>query len=89
MDKKVIAPIAHVASSYEVRSWLVDALTARHITRRQFTALAMLAERHVPCQVALLHRSPKSTVYLHINGELEYRVGPRSEMYGGQHRPIE
>ena len=88
MQKLPILPIAHVDSSAAVRSWAVDAITQKQITRRQFAAIAMLATRHLPCSVELLQRSPKSVLYLWIDGTLEYRIGQRAELFGGQPRSI-
>lgn len=87
-DKLPILPIAYVADETALRSWAVTAVEARHITRRQFTAVTMLAARHLPCQVELLQRSSKSVMYLHVAGALEYRIGQRAQVYGGIARKL-
>lgn len=69
------------------RSFLAQAVELRVITWRQFTALTLLAARHLPCELVLVQRTPKSTQYLTCitpQGDVEYRVGPRAEMYGAQ-----
>jgi len=88
MQKLPILPIAQVESSTAIRAWAVDAVTQKQITRRQFTAITLLAERHLPCSVELRQRSPKSVLYLWIDGTLEYRIGQRAELYGGHPRSI-
>lgn len=87
-NKLPILPITYAADSMALRSWAVAALEAHSITRRQFTAVTMLAARHLPCQVELLQRSIKSTLYLRVDGALEYRIGQRAEVYGGVARKI-
>ena len=88
MQKLPILPIVHVDSSTAIRAWAVDAVTQKNITRRQFTSITLLAERHLPCSVELRQRSPKSVLYLWIDGTLEYRIGQRAEMYGGRSQSI-
>ena len=87
-NKLPILPMTHVADEIALRSWAVAAIESRHITRRQFSAIALLAARHLPCQVELLQRSSKSVLYLHIDGALEYRIGQRSQVYGGIPRKL-
>ena len=87
-DKLPILPITFVKDETALRSWAVVGIETRHITRRQFSAITLLARRHLPCQVELLQRSAKSVLYLHIDGQLEYRIGQRSEVYGGQARKV-
>ena len=87
-NKLPILPMTHVADETALRSWAVTAVEARYITRRQFTAVTMLAARHLPCQVALLQRSSKSVLYLHVAGTLEYRIGQRAQVYGGIARKL-
>ena len=82
-NKLPILPMTFVQDETALRSWTVAAIESRHITRRQFSAIVMLASRHLPCQVELLQRSSKSVLYLHIDGALEYRIGQRSQVYGG------
>ena len=88
MQKLPILPIAHVANHDTIRAWAVDAMTQKQITRRQFSAITLLAGRHLPCSVELRQRSPKSVLYLWIDGTLEYRIGQRAELYGGHPRSI-
>ena len=87
-NKLPILPMTHVADETALRSWTVTAVEARHITRRQFTAVTMLAARHLPCHVELLQRSSKSVLYLRIDGALEYRIGQRAQVYGGIARKL-
>lgn len=87
-DRLPILPITHVDDIAVLRCWAVTALEERRITRRQFTAVTMLAARHLPCRVALLQRSSKSVLYLHIDGALEYRIGQRAQVYGGVARKL-
>ncbi len=88
MQKLPILPIAHVANPDAIRAWAVDAITQKKITRRQFSAVTLLAARHLPCSVELRQRSPKSVLYLWVDGTLEYRIGQRAEMYGGHPQSI-
>jgi hypothetical protein len=88
MQKLPILPIAHVVDQDAIRAWAVDAITQKQITRRQFSAVTLLAGRHVPCSVELRQRSPKSVLYLWIDGTLEYRIGQRAEVYGGHPQSI-
>jgi len=88
MQKLPILPIAHVTGQDAIRAWAVDAMTQKQITRRQFAAITLLAARHLPCSVELRQRSPKSVLYLWIDGTLEYRIGQRAELYGGHPRSI-
>jgi hypothetical protein len=88
MQKLPILPIAHVTDQAAIRSWAVDAITQKQITRRQFAAVTLLAGRHVPCSVELRQRSPKSVLYLWIDGTLEYRIGQRAELFGGYPQQI-
>jgi len=81
-------PIAHVVDQDAIRAWAVDAITQKQITRRQFSAVTLLAGRHIPCSVELRQRSPKSVLYLWIDGTLEYRIGQRAETYGGHPQSI-
>ena len=87
-DKLPILPITFVQNEAALRSWSVVGIEQRRITRRQFSAITLLARRHLPCQVELLQRSAKSVLYLHIDGQLEYRIGQRAEVYNGQARKV-
>ena len=89
MQKLPILPRTYVDSPTAIRAWAVDGISLKLITRRQFTGVTILAERHLPCEVELRQRSPKSVLYLWIDGKLEYRIGQRAELYGGYPRPIE
>ena len=87
-DKLPILPIASVSDVAALRSWAAAGLEARRITRRQFSAVELLARKHLPCQVELLQRSVGSVMYLHIDGTLEYRIGQRAQVYGGHPQKI-
>ena len=89
MQKLPILPRTHVDSSAALRAWAVEGISLKLITRRQFTGIVILAERHLPCDVELRQRSPKSVLYLWIDAKLEYRIGQRAELYHGRARPIE
>ena len=65
-DKLPILPITFVQDEAALRAWSVVGIEQRRITRRQFSAITLLARRHLPCQVELLQRSAKSVLYLHI-----------------------
>ncbi len=67
------------------RAFFTLAVELRLITWRQFTALTLLASRHLPCELVLAQRMPKNTQYLMCitpQGDIEYRVGPRAQLYG-------
>lgn len=85
-DKIPILPITFVENATALRSWAATGLEDRRITRRQFSAIELLARPHLPCQVELLQRSAKSVLYLHVDRQLEYRIGQRAQVYGGQAR---
>lgn len=88
-NKQTILHRKRVANTDDARAFLAPAVEMRLITWRQFTALTLLAARHLPCELVLVQRTPKSTQYLTCitpQGDIEYRVGPRAEMYGA--RPI-
>ena len=87
-DKLPILPITFVQDEAAARSWAVIGIEKRYITRRQFAAILLLIRRHMPCQVELLQRSAKSVLYLHVDGQLEYRLGQRAELYGGHARKV-
>ena len=87
-DKLPILPITHISDETALRSWATIGLEDRRITRRQFSAVVLLARRHLPCQVELLQRSAKSVLYLHVDRQLEYRIGQRAQVYGGQARKV-
>ena len=87
-DKLPILPIASVSGVAALRSWAAAGLEARRLTRRQFSAVELLARKHLPCQVELLQRSVGSVMYLHIDGALEYRIGQRAQVYGGHPQKI-
>ena len=87
-NKLPLLPLTLVQDETALRSWTVAAIESRHITRRQFSAVVMLASRHLPCQVELLQRSSKSVLYLRIDGALEYRIGQRAQVYGGIARKL-
>lgn len=87
-ERLPILPITQVTDDSSLRFWAVAALEAGSITRRQFTAIAMLAARHLPCQLALFQRSRKSVLYLQVDSALEYRIGQRAQMYGGIPRKL-
>lgn len=89
-DKQTVLHRKHAANTDAARSFLMQALELRAITWRQLTALTLLATRHLPCELVLVQRTPKSTQYLTCitpQGDIEYRVGPRAEVYGA--RPID
>lgn len=88
MQKLPILPMAHVDDPAAIRAWAVDAITQKQITRRQFSGIVLLASRHVPCSVELRQRSPKSVLYLWIDGQIEYRIGQRAELFGGYPQQI-
>ena len=87
-DKLPILPIETVSDVTALRSWAATGLEARRLTRRQFSAVELLARKHLPCQVELLQRSVNSVIYLHIDGTLEYRIGQRAQVYGGHPQKI-
>ena len=88
MQKLPILPMAYVDDPTAIRSWAVEGISLKLITRRQFSGVVLLASRHVPCSVELRQRSPKSVLYLWINGQLEYRIGQRAELFGGHPQQI-
>ena len=87
-DKTPILPVTFVENATALRSWAATGLEDRRITRRQFSAIELLARPHLPCQVELLQRSAKSVLYLHVDRQLEYRIGQRAQVYGGQARKV-
>jgi hypothetical protein len=88
MQKLPILPMTYVDDPTAIRSWAVEGISLKLITRRQFSGIVLLASRHVPCSVELRQRSPKSVLYLWINGQLEYRIGQRAELFGGYPQQI-
>ena len=87
-DKLPILPIASVSDVAALRSWAAAGIENRLLTRRQFSAVELLARKHLPCHVELLQRVPNSVKYLHIDGALEYRIGQRAQIYGGHPQKI-
>ena len=88
LPKLPILPTAFVPDVPALRSWAAAGLEDRRITRRQFSAVELLARKHLPCQVDLLQRRARSVTYLHIDGTLEYRIGQRAQVYGGHPQKI-
>ena len=88
IDKLTVLPGTFAQDVADLRSWAAAGIERRHITRRQFTAIEMLARKHLPCYVELLQRAPNSVKYLHINNHLEYRIGQRAQMFDGRPQKI-